>query len=444
MATIESILLDSLLIDTDNPRLVGRQQNQREAIGEIAVNQGRKLVVLAKDIIEHGLNPSDSLIVTQSEEDPHYFVVLEGNRRVAALRILESPELIAGAVEDAIVNRFKKLSAQYKDSVKNMQCVVVDGREEANHWIELRHTGENEGAGLVRWATKETDRFRQRSGQKEPYLQVLDFLEQRGDVSREACQKGFAVTSLRRLLSTPYVRTKLGIDKRSGEIVTRVEDDSEVAKGLKRVVEDIASRKIRTKDIYHKDDRIRYIDSLPPEDLPDTSNPMPEFRPLGSPSPPQGQKQPSRTTKSAPSSKSRSNLIPRGCVLHIGQSRINEIYRELKKLGIEQYSNAVSVLLRVFLELSVDAYIKQEQLGTDERPRFSKKLHDVANDLKSRGKMDDQQLKPVRRAAQGDSFLASTISTMHQYVHNPYFSPAPTDLRTAWDNLQAFVEAIWN
>ena len=443
MAKMESITVDNLLIDTDNPRLEGALQSQRVAIRAVAANQGPKLVVLAKDIVEHGLNPADSLIVTQFEENPHYFVVLEGNRRVAAIKVLKSPELLLGAVGDAIVSRFRDLSAQYKDSVGEVRCALVDTRADATHWIELRHTGENDGAGIVRWGGKETARFRQRSGQKEPHLQVLDFLEQRGDVSRETCQK-VPVTSIKRLLSNPYVRTKLGIDLRSGEVMTRLEDDNEVAKGLKRVVEGLASGAIRVKDIYTRDDRIRYIDSLPPDDLPDTSRPMPEFRRIGSPSVPQDQVPPTKTRKSAPSGKKRSTLIPRGLTLFIGQPRINDIYRELKRLDIDQYSNAVSVLLRVFLELSVDAYIKQEQLGTDERANLSNKLLVAADALKNQGKRDDQQLKPVRRAAQKDYFLASTVTTMHQYVHNPHFSPTPSDLRAAWDSLQPFIEAIWS
>lgn len=443
MAKIESIPLDNLLIDTDNPRLEGSLQDQRAAICAVAVNQGSKLAVLAKDIVEHGLNPSDSLIVTRFEEESRCFVVLEGNRRVAALKILENPDLISGAVEDTVVSRFRKLSTQYRDFVREVQCAVVSERANATHWIELRHTGENDGAGIVRWGGKETARFRQRSGQKAPHLQVLDFLERRGDVNKETCQR-VPVTSLKRLLTNPYVRTKLGIDLRSGVVVTRVEDDNEVAKGLKRVVEDLASGNVRVKDIYTRDDRIKYIDTLPPEDLPDTSNLVSEFRQLESPSAPQNQKQPSRTRKTAPSSKKRSTLVPRGFTLFVDQPRINNIYRELKKLDIEEYSNAVSVLFRVFLELSADAYIKREQLGTDEKTALSKKLLGVADALKSQDKLDDQQLKPVRRAAQKDSLLASTVTTMHQYVHNPYFSPAPSDLRATWDSLQIFIEAIWS
>jgi len=439
----KSIPLDSLLIDTENPRLEGLLEDQRAAVCALAVNQGPKLAVLAKDVIENGLDPSSSLMVTPFDEDSRYYIVLEGNRRLAVLKILKDPGLVSGAVDEAIVGRFRKLTAQYKDSIKEMECVVFDSRAAAAHWIELRHTGENEGAGIVKWGGKETARFRERSGQKAPHLQVLDFLEERGEVDKGTSQR-VPVTSLKRLIGDPYVRKRLGIDLRSGVVVTRVADDTEIARGLKRVVEDIASGEVPVKEIYTKDDRKTYVDSLAPEDLPDVSNLMPESRPLGSPPGPRGQKEPSRKPKAVPPSKQRSTLVPSGLGLSIGQPRINLICRELKKLKLKEYTNAVSVLFRVFLELSVDAYITANRLGTDENARLGKKLLDVGDALKSRGKLDDQQLKTVRRAAQKDSFLGSTITTMHQYVHNQYFHPAPGDLIAAWDSWQPFIEAVWS
>jgi hypothetical protein len=324
-----------------------------------------------------------------------------------------------------------------------MECVVFDSRAAAAHWIELRHTGENEGAGIVKWGGKETARFRERSGQKAPHLQVLDFLEQRGDITKETCRR-VPVTSLKRLVSDPHVRSKLGIDLRSGVVVTRVADDNEIARGLKRVVEDIASGGVPVKEIYTTDDRKRYVDGLPPEDLPDVSNLMPESRPLGSPPGPQDQKEPSTKPKAPPPSKKRSTLVPSGLGLSIDQTRINKICGELKKLKLQEYTNAVSVLFRVFLELSVDAYITANQLGTNEYAALGTKLLHVGDALKSRGKLDDQQLKTVRRAAEKDSFLGSTITTMHQYVHNQYFHPAPGDLIAAWDSWQPFIEAVWS
>jgi len=130
--------------------------------------------------------------------------------------------------------------------------------------------------------------------------------------------------------------------------------------------------------------------------------------------------------------------------LEIDPPRINEIYRELKKLSVETYSNAVAVLFRVFLELSLDDYVMRERLGIDERSKLRIKLEKVGEDLKNKNKLTEQQWKAVRRASQPDTFLAAAITTFNQYVHNPYFTPAPSDLNAAWDNLAPLIEAMWS
>ena len=444
MATIRSIGLSSLLIDTQNPRLESILEGQNDALRTIAATQNRKLLVLAKDILEHGLNPMEFLLVMPASEDGERYVVLEGNRRIAALKILENPEIVHGAIDDALYESFKRLSVEYQRApIELIDCVVVSSREEADHWIELRHTGENKGAGIVAWGAAEIERFKKRRrGVKSPHLQILEFLEERKVISPETRRK-VPITNLKRLIRTPYVREQLGIDIQNGDVVTNL-PESEVTKGLKRIVEDLASGRVKVPDIYYEEDRRRYIDSIK-EDLPDKSKAFPEFFTLGEAPEEKKVRVRARGVRSKPPRRKRATLIPiRGFTLNIDQPRINEIYHELRGLKIEDFTNAVAVLFRVFLELSVDEYIIRNGLHIDPMAKLSHKMQEVANHLKVRGILNDQQLKPVRRAAQSDSFLGTTLTTMHQYVHNQYFYPAPSDLLATWDSLEPFFVAIWN
>jgi hypothetical protein len=270
MATNKLLELSELLVDSKNPRIVDVLENQNDAIRAVASNQNRKLVRLAEDIIEHGINPADLLMVMPFGDTNNLFVVLEGNRRIVALKLLENPEIVRGAIDNSIFENFKKLNPQYLENpITAIDCIVVETRDEAQHWIELKHTGQNEGAGLVTWGAAEAERFRRRSGQKPPHVQILDFLEGRNYISR-GTRHDVPVTSLKRLLSTPYVREKLGIEIRDGRVITKLAEN-EVAKGLQKVVEDLASKRTRTGDIYHAKDRIDYIDSLNPTEVPDLS-----------------------------------------------------------------------------------------------------------------------------------------------------------------------------
>ena len=66
--------------------------------------------------------------------------------------------------------------------------------------------------------------------------------------------------------------------------------------------------------------------------------------------------------------------------------------------AIEQTENAISVLLRVFLELSVDAYIDRVGVSISADAKLRQKLLAVVTDLLNRQKLNRQQANPVRKA----------------------------------------------
>lgn len=148
-----SIRPADLLIDEQNPRIPLPNAGQHKALQSMANLQQAKLQRLAEHIVaNHGTNPAELPIVMPFKDDLNRYVVLEGNRRLAALRVLENPELIVNSVDPAILKAIRRLSKSYlANPIEQVTCLVVKNREEARPWIELRHTGENEGAGIVRW-----------------------------------------------------------------------------------------------------------------------------------------------------------------------------------------------------------------------------------------------------------------------------------------------------
>lgn len=105
------IPLANLTLNIENPRfeMVG---SQREAILTMLDNQGDKLVRLAEDIIENQLNPTDIISVSPHEKLEKQYNVLEGNRRITALKLLNNPELIPEK-NKSLLNKFRKLNEEY-------------------------------------------------------------------------------------------------------------------------------------------------------------------------------------------------------------------------------------------------------------------------------------------------------------------------------------------
>lgn len=443
IAEILPVAPADLLIDEENPRIAQPNAGQHKALRALAELLGTKLQVLAADIVDNGLDPSNLMIVTPLAGNIGRYVVLEGNRRLAAIRVLENPELVVEAVQPRVLSQIRRLSKDYlNDPIEAVSCLVMKDREDAGHWIQLRHTGENAGAGIVPWGSDDATRFRDRSGVGEPHTQALDFLQGRGELTPERRRK-IPVTTLKRLIESPSVRSKLGLELQN-RVLYPVGDSDLIAKALLHVVDDLLSGQTKVGNVYNKEQRAAYAARFP------AAVTVPRLASTANASPlAAGAHHPTRAGAGAGlyhrTTKERDKLIPRDCTLGIPTGRISAIEKELRRLSLTDHTNAVSVLFRVFVELSVDTYIEAHiaPIPDDDRTPLAKKLLTALEHVLGRKKLNKQQAVPVRRACQRDSFLAPSMTMMHQYVHNPHVFPAPGDLRAYWNSLQPFITAIW-
>ena len=270
-----------------------------------------------------------------------------------------------------------------------------------------------------------------------PASQILDFLEQRDLITRE--QRRAAPTTLTRALGSPDIRQALGLSYSNKELKATA-PLAKVAKAAAYLVTKISEGTLDVKDLYTKELRKRFADNLP-KDVAVTS-----WSNTGAPlslSGPETQRTTRKGTRRTREPSLRANLIPRDCVLKINSIRVGAIEGELKRLVIGTNPNAVAVLFRVFVELSVDEYRTREGLPPLKRDTLSNKLTSVADHLVGQKRLSNSQAGPVRRAAAKDSFLAPSVTLMHQWVHNQYVFPTESDLRSNWDNLEPFMSAIW-
>jgi hypothetical protein len=444
------IPVNDLLLDEGNARLGQESSSQQQAALALAEQQGKRLVKLAESILNHGLDPAQLPSVLATGDRRRKYIVIEGNRRVLALKALETPSLVQGALDARDFKRLQTLSSKYlADPIEQITCVLYkqDEADAAFDWVMRRHTGAQEGAGLVEWASDEKDRFAARHGDSRRRSlggQALDFLEA---VEGPRTSTTKVSTSLTRLLTTPEVRERLGLDRVGNELVALHPKD-EIAKGLRRIVEDLESEKTKVKDIYTADDRRDYAKTLKRTEMPSKGSRLKE--PVRLEELPTG-----KTTKVEPKKTPRKTLrrrAPRTTVaspesmLNPGPPRLNAIYNELLGLSSEQFPNAGSVLLRVFLELSVDDYITRNNVMTQndrDNANLAKRLKEVARHLEKTGAIDNQLKRAVNRIADGQHTIAASVTTFHQYVHNQYVHPKPSELRTSWDELRPFLEAVW-
>ena len=126
----------SLLLDETNPRFADGVDSQKQAVNALLAEGPTKLINLAQDIVkEAAVNPTELPVLVEEDGE---LVVIEGNRRLAALKLLRNPDL---ADDPTHQRRFREIA---KDGTgpADLICYLANSREAAKHWLDLRHRRE--------------------------------------------------------------------------------------------------------------------------------------------------------------------------------------------------------------------------------------------------------------------------------------------------------------
>lgn len=133
---IEFIQLNKLKLDFGNPRLPIQTSNENDILKWMLADASILELMLA--IGENGFFIGEALLVIRENEN---FIVLEGNRRLTALKILNNPEL-------ATIH--KRKIAQVLDETSerpvNIPCIVFQTRGEILKYLGYRHV-----TGIKSW-----------------------------------------------------------------------------------------------------------------------------------------------------------------------------------------------------------------------------------------------------------------------------------------------------
>lgn len=498
MNQIKSMNINKLLLDIDNPRFPTSAENQRDAIAKMLELQYDRIYRLARDIAAKGLDPSENILVYPSEEEDGFFIVAEGNRRVTALKLLLSPKL---APNEKIRKAFEKLKITQAKDIKIIDNCVLFDDDEYEHWVNLKHTGQNGGVGRVEWTATEKARHMARMGKQSFGNQVLTFLELNSDYYRDILDKKklLRITNITRIFGDLKVREYFNLKSINGILYSyqSYERFREQLKSIMSVMveEDEKGKACFTVNrIRSQDDRVQFVieqnikasenllkkpwSLLEPNLGASEGEDEVDLDEDGSSNTPEGgfsggsgfggggvkddefsedkdttDSKPEEGGESKPKGKGknppkidRNNLIPSYVKLNFrGHKKCSRIFNELKShLTFDTTPNAISILLRIFIDLSVSAFIEDNKIEPKDQNR-NPGLHDkvmmCANYLRDSKKMSGSQCTAVITYS---SQITKSNGSLQQYVHNPHLILSKEAVNTEWDNFELLLSQIWS
>lgn len=489
MPTMRKLRLSNLLLAMDNPRFALPAKTQREAIAKMMDLEKAKIMRLAKDIAANGLDPSENIMVHCPDSRKKEYTVVEGNRRITALKILQKPTLVPSERDKKALIKIKRQGITLPNQII---CSVFDD-DSFERWVELKHTGENNGIGRASWTTPEQARYSARKGKQNIQHQAYTFMLSREKDYAEILDsvKLIRITNLERLFGDPAVRETFGLLLKNGELFCQHEPEkfiSDYKKLLMLMIERRPDgRPAFTVDrIRSKQDRLNFLRELAIEAAQKKVE-----RPWSLLNPQSGlemEEDPSFDTAAGehdaedstegetseevfkqseesgdddntdrssdrkgvpcrPPNADRNFLIPANIKLHFGDNKkCSRIFSELKSsLDFRESPNSIAVMLRIFIDLSVTYYVTKNSLKNEKDPKRDPGLYDKiqmsAEHLRKNQKIKQHECSSVLAHAKQST---RRDGTLQQYVHNPNFIADKIHVNTEWDNIEPLIKAIWS
>lgn len=420
--------LTSLIVNPANDRH-GELENETAAIAQLFASHEQHMRNLAKDIVAKGEIFEPPLVFPSGDK----YVIADGNRRTTCLKLLASPRR-APTVE--LQKFFADCRADWTgDFPDKIECQVENDRDRVDDILYRRHTGVQGGIGQSTWNDRMKSNFINRTG-RGGSLNVADEIEKRLGEAKLLPERKIPRSNLNRLLSAESLRNRLGISVSKGKLEI-VRDEAETLTALHRVANDLANRTVTLDNIWDTNSKVEYLDSLEAQGLLPKAKHVPKMvaQTISDASP-------SIREVAPPRPRVWPHLIPNVSYEVTWQGHLHRhraVWEELQfKLDMNETPNAVSVLLRVLFELSIDNYIKRRQLvDVSANDKLGVKVTRVADDLHADGKIDKKYLGVINKLKQNEEVVS--LDTLNRYVHSPNFSVSPDHLKMLWETLSELI-----
>lgn len=438
--------VQKLQLDLANFRTVP-QKNEEQAIQAMISISPDRFWALTESLLDDGFLPTENIIVLKSKTKGGSLTVKEGNRRVAALKLIHGVVPIDNLnVPDEIQERIAANSAKWKRDNKNVPCTIYppEDAELVDKIVTLTH-GKGEKASREHWnAVARARHNRDHNGQNEIALDLLEqYLAKASNHSKQQAERwggDFPLTVLEEAIKK--IAGRFGAAN-APDLVKRYPKISHRT-ALDDIIKAIGSDLIGFKHIRGADDFL--IPFGVPPIAPANAGPTAGSGATGNGSTSGGNSNTGGGKGSATSKPKASAINDPKTVMNAlkkftprgnGREKVVSLLDELKNLKLEKNPLAFCFLLRSMFEISAKAYCADHsstggptlKKSSGEDKSLVVILKDISNHLTG-NQSDREKTKLLHGAltelARPEGILS--VTSMNQLVHNPNFSVTPGDI----------------
>ena len=374
------IKVDLLDFDARNARLtLNEAPSQDELIQEIARVEWKSCIELLKHIVKYGqLSPLENILLLSHG---NRYIVLEGNRRLFALRLLNQHKPTLQLLDERKQTQVESIVKGHKP-ITEVRAVIFEHRVDAAPWITLKHASGQGGAAMKPWGAFEKDRDEyNRNPDNCPKTLAFFYTA----INLRGSHKGFAdvidrvlengYTNLERIITSSFFEEMTGITI-SGTMLRSPYGEKYVHNIVMSICEALANKEANSRDLNKTTGLEKFIRSIVEKH---ESSKTPNEKVELDAKIPQAVDKQSNETSQVPSSagtqtaliepatkkqqtrtkQNKQKALARFTPSNLGD-KLNQMVREAQKLTIHNYPEILFATYRILLDLSCDYYVKEK------------------------------------------------------------------------------------
>ncbi|MCE0828212.1 DUF4145 domain-containing protein [Buttiauxella sp. A2-C2_NF] len=432
-----SLSVANLKLDKLNPRIPSyvTTHTTRDILGYLFENE--KIERLAGKIVEKGFISHDPIYAVKEGSN---YIIVEGNRRVSALKCLLDPSLVPSAAKKRKIENLKnKMGA---DKIEKIEVFVAPSRRAVDNVLFELHA-----EGKSQWNRQQKNKFIasigiedgesideiagrfnvkvsdiQDSVQEYMLERYFTELDLPNDIEDIALKNKFNISIISRLVNTKKFGELTGFSIRGNKLTTTCSKYlfNAILRGF---VIDIVNKSINSRNLNTARDIEAYLDKAI-KNIPDSDESDVVDFSLSKDETKLGLE---LTEPKVRGKRHKETLIPNDISYFTGSDKLDLLIQEAQGMLIDTYKNAAALLLRSIVEMAIirifEIHDKKDQcMNGNGRV---KNLSDNINALVKRDIWfeDRAYLADLTRFISKDSASWNSLDSLNRYAHGEYTLP---------------------
>lgn len=414
--------IDNLKLDVKNPRFSyqsSKEMNQTEIVKYLIENHA--VYELAKAIAVNGYLLNEEPIVCKEGDS---YVVLEGNRRVAACKIILNPNKYLSPQRANELSRHGSID-------EKIRCHIAPSRREADTLIYNKHTG----IPLQKWDKVSQDAFlitllksENLSAEEVANRLSVPASEIRKALRRHSVhqysislfasepyeleqikEQGFPITNFERFYDDERGSKFLGLSFGSnGEILKRLPEE-EFDRRFKFIVQQILTQELTSRTFNNEKDKEEYFSTIKvfdkerfDLDVPLSDKPILSKEEEAKATDTGGSQEQEKddTTGKSKRSRRKSGLFAGYNWGDTGVGKIDALFKSMQELNYKKHTDMAGIVLRCYVDMFIYEFLKKKKkIGEINKEDFAsssahndRKYNELKNYIKSSYALSDDEI----------------------------------------------------